>query len=654
MRFPNAFLDDIRNRLRISEVVGTRVQFDKRKSNPSRGDYWACCPFHGEKTPSFHCEDSKGRYYCFGCGASGDHFRFLTELDGMGFTEAVEIVSAQAGLAVPVMDARQIEQEQKRGTLFDVMQIANQWFQEQLQSSNGAQARAYLRDRGLNGQTQQKFGIGYAPESKNALKQFLADKGIGKDQIQASGMVVFGPDIPVSYDRFRNRIMFPIPDSKGRPIAFGGRALAPDAMAKYLNSPETELFHKSNVLYNYANARKSVYEQGQVLVVEGYMDVIGLDAAGIHNAIAPMGTALTERQMALLWRMQDEPVLCFDGDGAGLRAAFRAIDLILPHLQPGKSARFVLLPEGKDPDDIVRQSGASAMQEYIDQALPLVELIWQRELQQSKLDTPENKAQFEQRLFRLTQTVTHEGVRHHYRQHIKEKLSQLFASQSNARPTAQLAREGMRKRFSNRQPPKGRKNSPRAGMAIQSSSASTSLVNSALVKNNTKMPSLREAVLLGGVVFHPALCALFFDEFSTLDLQHHGLSNLHQVMVDVFSDYGAQENWPQRETVRQRLDALGLFDIVNQLERQLKASGIWEMLDDAAFEDAVDGWKQAYALHLKNRTLHKELKAAEQALADHNSEDNLNRLLSIRRELERGDGTEALIEGFGLSSGRSR
>ncbi|MCA1259941.1 DNA primase, partial [Nitratireductor aquimarinus] len=320
MRFPNSFLDEIRDRVPISQVIGTRVTFDRRKTNASRGDYWACCPFHGEKSPSFHCEDRKGRYHCFGCGVSGDHFRFLSELDGISFPEAVERIADMAGVPMPQRDPQAERREQKRASLSEVMEMAAGYFQSMLQEQQGAEARAYLRSRGLSSATQQSFRIGYAPSSRNALKEFLAGKGVGKDQIEACGLVVFGPDIPVSYDRFRDRIMFPIEDARGRVIAFGGRAMSKDVPAKYLNSPDTELFHKGTVLYNLARARRVSAKGDTVIAVEGYMDVIGLAQAGFENAVAPLGTALTENQLELLWRMTGEPVLCFDGDEAGCLA----------------------------------------------------------------------------------------------------------------------------------------------------------------------------------------------------------------------------------------------------------------------------------------------------------------------------------------------
>ncbi|MER2635070.1 MAG: DNA primase, partial [Rhizobiaceae bacterium] len=305
MRFETSFLDEIRDRVPISSLIGQRVSWDRRKTNASRGDWWACCPFHGEKSPSFHCEDRKGRYHCFGCGVTGDHFRFLTELDGLSFPEAVERVAEMAGVPLPARDPVSERREKERASLTDVMEMATSFFEQKLQAAEGARARAYLRERGLAPATQAAFRLGYAPDSRNALKEFLASRGVEKAQMDACGLTVF-EDVPVSFDRFRDRIMFPIPDSRGRIIAFGGRAMSADVPAKYLNSPETELFHKSNVLYNFARARKALGRDGTVIAVEGYMDVIALAQAGVEGAVAPLGTALTENQLDLLWRMSPE------------------------------------------------------------------------------------------------------------------------------------------------------------------------------------------------------------------------------------------------------------------------------------------------------------------------------------------------------------
>ena len=649
MRFPSTFLDDIRDRLKISDVIGQRVSFDKKKSNPGRGDFWACCPFHGEKTPSFHCEDRKGRYHCFGCGVSGDHFRFLTELDGLSFPEAVERLAAQAGLPMPVMDARERQREEQRATLFDVMEIATRYFEDQLQGPDGAKARAYLRDRGLTSATQQFFRLGYAPDSRNALKEYLASKDIGLKQIEACGLVVHRDDLPVSYDRFRGRIMFPILDSRGRPIAFGGRAMAADVNAKYLNSPETELFHKSNVLYNFVHARKSAHAKKQVISAEGYMDVIALHAAGFDNAVAPLGTALTERQLALLWRMHDEPILCFDGDGAGVAAADRAAEMALPNLTPGKSVRFALLPDGMDPDDLIREAGPSAMAEALTQAIPLAETIWRREVRSGLFDTPEKRAELEARLKGIVGQIRDENVRRHYGQDMQERLQRFFDRSGDGAPQRYGSGSSQRANPSRYGADRGRGQSVKPGGRV---AASPSLLNSKLFKQNAQRLPLREAALIAGVCYHPAIAVARFDELAELPFHHAASKQIQSVVLDTLANWTEEEEAPEREVVLGNIARAGLNDAMEQIAVQLRNSRLWQYLPEAAFEDAMDGWMQAYALHLLNHTLSKELKAAETAMAEDTSEETWERLKQIRDEIAKTEGIEALIEGFGVSSGR--
>jgi len=650
MKFSDSFLDEIRARIPISEVVGSRVSFDRKKTNRAKGDFWACCPFHGEKTPSFHCEDRKGRYHCFGCGVSGDHFRFLTELDGLSFPEAVERLADQAGLPMPVMDRQEREREEQRKTLFDVMELATQFFEQQLQAPAGAKARAYLRDRGLAAPVQREFRVGYAPESRNALKEFLASKGALKDQIEACGLVVHGEGIAVSYDRFRDRIMFPIPDSRDRIIAFGGRALSPDVPAKYLNSPETELFHKSNVLYNFARARKNVHEAGVLIAAEGYMDVIALHAAGFKTAVAPLGTALTERQVELMWRLVPEPVLSFDGDGAGLKAAYRAIDLVLPGLQPGRSVRFAMLPEGQDPDDLIRAEGPEAFREVMNAALPLAQMIWNRETAQGIFETPEKRAELEARVRSVVALIRDESVRRHYEQDMRERLAGFFGSASRGSSGNQrFERAGGNQQRGGYSAASG----GRAGMPSGRFGASPSLLNSSLMKKSgsARIP-LREAALVVGIVNHPALLQRYFEEFCSMPVTSPGLEAMRQKVVDVLAMEADGGDGIGREVIHAALKADGQGEFFERAEDQLKRNRVWQSLAEAAFEDAADGWKQAYTLHMRSHTLNRELKAAEQALAQDDSAENLERLLQIQAEIARDEGVEALIDGFGLPSGR--
>ncbi|BCG93436.1 DNA primase [Mesorhizobium sp. 131-2-1] len=639
MRFPPAFLDEIRDRVPISSVIGQRVAWDRKKTNASRGDYWACCPFHGEKSPSFHCEDKKGRYHCFGCSVSGDHFKFLTELDGMSFPEAVEKIAGMAGVPMPVRDEQEERREKERASLTDVMEMATAFFEQRLQGPEGAKARAYLRDRGLTPATQQSFRLGYAPDSRNALKEHLAARGVPKADIEACGLVRHGDDIPVSYDWFRDRIMFPIPDSRGRIIAFGGRALAPDALAKYMNSPDTELFHKGNVLYNFARARKALAKGGTVIAVEGYMDVIALAQAGFENAVAPLGTALTENQLELLWRMAGEPVLCFDGDKAGLKAAWRAADMALPAVQPGRSARFALLPEGKDPDDLVKAEGPDAFRAVLADARPLVDLLWMRETAGGVFDTPERRAELGKTLRELASRIRDESTRYEYQQEMRERVLSFFGSQRGARQAG--GRPG--ERGQGKPAPGGQFAKGGGGRTA----ITESLGRSALVKRGEGM-SVREATIIVALINHPALIDENFAHVEFLDLANSDLRRLHAAILDAMAHDMAND----RGAVIATIERAGCGEVWERAVALIKRARQWPALETAALEDARDAFNQALHLQRSARTLHRELKQAQAALDADPSDENFRHLVEIQAQFNDVQATEALIEGFGVSSGR--
>src|ERR1700732_2842921 len=335
MRFTPQFLDELRARLPVSEVVGRRVKL-KRAGREWKG----LSPFQQEKSPSFTVNDQKGFYHDFSSGKHGDIISFLMETEGVGFTEAVERLAAMAGVPLPAATPDAERHEQRRKTLYDVMELSAKFFADTLASRHGAKARGYLADRAISPATQLQFRIGYAPGERFALKEFLGAQGIPVEDMVEAGLLIAGDDIPVPYDKFRDRVMFPIADLRGRVIAFGGRALEKDVPAKYLNSPETPLFHKGDNLYNLATARTATHNGAPLVVVEGYVDVIARVGVGFAGSVAPLGTALTENQLALLWKMADEPILCFDGDKAGQKAAYRAADMAMPHLKPGKSPRL--------------------------------------------------------------------------------------------------------------------------------------------------------------------------------------------------------------------------------------------------------------------------------------------------------------------------
>ncbi|MEM7499594.1 MAG: DNA primase [Pseudomonadota bacterium] len=442
MRFSSAFLDDLRSRFALSDVVGRKVTWDARKSVPGKGDFWAPCPFHQEKTPSFHVDDRKGFYHCFGCQASGDLFKFVMEAENLGFGEAVERLATEAGVDLPARDdnPRAAEQREQRDRLGETMEEAVRFYRGMLNAAAGQGARDYVRSRGLADETLKRFEIGYAPEG-GALAKHLAAKGLTKEGIEAG--LLIEPDEESRggrrrdpFDRFRDRLMFPIRDQRGRAIAFGGRALSANAQAKYLNSPETPLFSKGRTLFNIREGRAAAGKAGAVIVAEGYMDVIALVAAGFEHAVAPLGTAVTEEQLALLWRMADEPVIALDGDAAGLRAANRLVDLALPHLAPAKSLRFCLMPEGRDPDDMIRHEGPAGMAAALEASVPLVEMLWRREVAQGPVDTPERRAGFDQRLRTCLSRIGDASVRSHYAAALKERRAAFF------RPPPRSTRDG--------------------------------------------------------------------------------------------------------------------------------------------------------------------------------------------------------------------
>lgn len=653
MRFSNSFLDEIRDRVHISDVIGRRVSWDKKKTNTSRGDYWACCPFHGEKSPSFHCEDRKGRYHCFGCGVSGDHFRFLTDLEGLSFPEAVQQIADMAGIAMPQPDLQAERRERERTSLQDVMEMATLFFQDQLQTSAGARARAYLRDRGLTGRTIETFRLGYAPESRNALKEHLASKGVSKEQMEACGLVVH-ENVPVSYDRFRDRIMFPILSSREKVIAFGGRAMAADALAKYLNSNETELFHKGNVLYNFARARRaSQAAGGTVIAVEGYMDVIALYQAGVENAVAPLGTALTENQLELLWKMSPQPILCFDGDGAGIRAANRAADLALPHIKPDRSVSFALLPDGKDPDDLVKLEGRAPFDRVLSEAKPLAAMIWSRETSSVTFDTPEKRAQLENRLRQIVAVIADEAVRRFYQQDMRDRLSAFFQPRFQ-----QGGNAGNTFRRNGGAGGSGRGFQRGAGgrggaMTAPTSSISDRLAQSGLVKGYQTKPSLRESVLAITIVNHPELLLEEYDEIAAIDFENRDLQRLWSAVLTYAAESAADIS---RAGLVERLAQQDFEPLLKTMDQQVRNARLWTATEQAALEDAREGYVQALSLHKRTKSLLWQKRELEREIAEATDDERgtllVRALAEVQLEIGRMENQEAIIDGFGVMSGR--
>ncbi|MFM7027355.1 MAG: DNA primase [Chakrabartia sp.] len=519
MTLSPAWLDELRARTQLSTLVAKTVKITK-----AGREYKGCCPFHNEKTPSFYVNDEKGFYHCFGCSAHGDAIRWMTDHRGLPFMDAVKELADAAGLEVPAMDPKARERSERANSLYDVMQAAADWFTEQLHGVEGGEARAYVERRGLKAATLKAFGLGFAPDSKTKLKAALAR--FGEDKLIEAGLLIKVDDKD-SYDRFRGRLMIPIRDARGRVIAFGGRILA-QGEPKYLNSPDTPLFDKGRTLYNLDRAGPASRKTNRVIVVEGYMDVIALAQAGIEDAVAPLGTALTEDQIARLWRLSDAPLLCFDGDAAGQKAAIRAIGRALPGLAPARSLRFVSLPQGQDPDDLIKSGGRRAMDALLDAAESLVDKLWRHEVQAEPLTTPEARAGLRQRLRQHAQAIADPGVRDQYQIEFQQRFDDAYRRQPPppARPgftpmRATGRRDGRNSRFQPFEAPPGSTVRRISGSGVD---------------------LLYVRAILAGLLQHPTMILACAEALSALVIADPELSDLRNLLLDAAYDNPALDS----------------------------------------------------------------------------------------------------------------
>ncbi|MGB3314986.1 MAG: DNA primase [Albidovulum sp.] len=513
MSLPPGFLDELRTRTTLSHVVGRKVTWDNRKSNQAKGDLWAPCPFHQEKTASFHVDDRKGYFYCFGCHAKGDAISFLKDAENMSFMEAVETLAREAGLPMPAQDPKAAERADRRTELARVMEEALRHYRLQLKTAAGAEARDYLARRKLSEAAQDRFEIGFAPEGWQGLWDALRARGINEDLILGAGLAKPSTKGKAPYDVFRNRIIFPIRDPRGRCIAFGGRAMDPNDNAKYLNSPETELFDKGRSLYNHGPAREAAGKDQPLIVAEGYMDVIALVGAGFEAVVAPLGTAITEDQLRLIWRLSPEPLIMLDGDTAGIRAATRLIDLALPLLEAGQGLRFVILPEGMDPDDLIKLRGREAMAKLVAEAQPMVNLLWRRETEGKVFDSPERKATLDKSLREAIKRIADPSIRSHYGEEIKRLRWDLFG---NNRPAGRGPA-----------PMRGGKWKSIPQLPLPVTKASLLAASSGAEVEDY----LREAMILAIAITHPGCILRFESQLETVEMRDAGHDRLRHALL---------------------------------------------------------------------------------------------------------------------------
>lgn len=596
MAFSPSFLDELRNRTALSDVVGKRVQLKKAGG---RGEWSGLCPFHNEKTPSFTVSDDKGFYHCFGCGEHGSAFDFLMKQEGLSFPEAVERLAQDAGMEVPRDTPEERQRQERRKTLVDVTEAAAAYFERCLRMPEGKAALDYLRGRGLDDATIKHFRLGFSPDSRGALKGALSKDGFDERLMVEAGLLIVPPEERqdrTPYDRFRGRVMFPIADKRGNVIAFGGRAMG-DAEPKYLNSPETPIFHKSHVLYGLNHALNSARKKGRIVVSEGYMDVIALHRAGITEAVAPLGTALTEDHLRELWRIAPEPLLCFDGDNAGQRAAGRAAEKALPILRGGIGLRFAELPKGHDPDTLIRDRGSDAMEGVLSAALPLSEVLWRMEIGERPPATPEARAALQQRLGDHTKRIEDPAVRSLFNQAFKDRLWKLGRTSGGAR--------------------KGPQN------------ASVSMQLSGLQTGHGDPGRRRLEILLVTLINHPEIYDQIGEKLGELDFASVSpdLDNLRQQTLLILGRETGLENGALTDQLTETGHGAAL--------RALSTGGV--LVDaffaraEASAEEALDGWLETHSL-LFATSLKDELREAEKALAEEFSDDAWQRILALKAQ----------------------
>jgi DNA primase len=599
MAFPPQFLDELRARLPVSEVVGRKVRLTRKGREHS-----GLCPFHNEKTPSFTVNDEKAFYHCFGCGEHGDVISFVMETEGQSFPEAVERLAGQAGLQVPETSPEERERSKVRSTLYDVVEQVCGWYEQQLAQPGGRAAWDYLKRRGLTDETIGKFRLGFAPDGRGKLLQAMEARGIRKDQLVEAGLIKLPEGGGDPRDYFFNRVMFPISDSRGRVIAFGGRILG-DGQPKYLNSPETPLFHKGRNLYNFAMAREASRETGTVIVTEGYTDVIALAQAGLPHAVAPLGTAVTEEQIGLLWRVTDEPILCFDGDNAGARATLRAAERALPLLKPGKTLRFMTLPAGEDPDSLVQARGAEGFSKLMAGAHQLGDVLWQSEVSAARHDTPERRADLERRVNSRISVIADEGVKYHYQQNFRQRLRDLFFP-----PRTGSAQKGGKR---------GSDWAPKRPVLVPGLGVRGDIGS---------MKALQERILIATLVNHPDLIDDSVEVLNEISLQNSELDSLLQVILNhAFTAPVLDTRDLQRHLIEEGYERLLGVVLHAQVYRQASFAG-----PEATISDARAALDEMLARFIGRPRLQIDRAEAEKELADDNNEPNSSKLLNLVRE----------------------
>ncbi|SMH52064.1 DNA primase [Azospirillum agricola] len=622
MAFPPQFLEELRSRLALSDVVSKRLRLIR-----AGREFKAPCPFHNEKSPSFYVNDQKGFFHCFGCGAHGDVIGFVMRHDNLGFPEAVEHLAGEAGLAVPRPTEEDRHRYERRKTLHDLVEQAARWFEQQLHGPAGRAGLEYFRRRGLDTDSMARFRLGFAPGDSGALRQHLLKLNYEEEDMVTAGLLKRPEDGRTPYSFFRNRVMFPVTDRRGQVVAFGGRILEGDG-PKYVNSTETPLFQKGTLLYGLSRARQAAADGKPVIVAEGYMDVIALVRAGFEGAVAPLGTALTETQVQELWKLipaaEKVPFLCFDGDNAGRRAAWRAVERILPHLAPGQSARVAFLPEGEDPDSLIRAQGAKAMGALLEQAIPLADAVWRMETEGRPTDSPESKAAVKAALEARVGTIGDRDVQSFYRTEMRRRVDEAFAPPPRERFGQGFGRGPWQpgRRFG--EPPRRHVAGTPGRLTSKPAGEGRGRVS--------RLASVRERILLATIINHPELFGELGEPLGLLPFGDQDLEKLRWAVLECLSDDRNADSALDGAALCRHLSSAGHETMVGALLSESTYVHAGFARPEASTEDARKGWWPAWR-HLHHRQMLDDLREAKAALTRDNSEANFARVVALQQEV---------------------
>ena len=587
MKFSKSLLDEIKNKIEISDIVGKRVVLQKRGK-----EFVGLSPFQNEKTPSFTVNNEKQFYHCFSSNKHGDIFTFLVDVEGLSFPQAVEQLAEQAGVELRALTKEEEKKISSRKKIYSIMEMANKFFINNLLSDN--RALSYLEGRGINKEVISEYQIGYAKNNFSSLHMHLLDKGLPNEDILLAGLIIKSEKKKNNYyDRYRDRIIFPITNTYGKIVGFGGRVVNKDDKPKYMNSPETEIFHKGNLLYNYSNIKSPIKDIDNLVVVEGYMDAISLCSQSFKNVVAPLGTALTERQLNLIWDLVDSPIICFDGDKAGKKAAERVIELAIKNLKPGKNIRFINLDDDLDPDDYVKKNGIKSFFRIANDSISLNDQIWRNFLNKIDISTPEGKANLERELRSILRLIEDKSIRKHYGLFFKECLDKIF--------------------YNNKENfmPLNRKNKSNIFDKIK--------IKDSKVGSGEKIPSGLETLLIAGILIYPELIEKNIENFESLIINHNLLDQVRNEVVDLYISEKSADLTKIKEFIISNYDEI--------LKKELKFSkNYWSNYKNSTIETISSVWVEIFEDDQHIKSLEIEINNFDKNIKDDNNE---KRLISI-------------------------